>query len=145
MFSLKAKHVNTGAGVAHMWLKWLRVLRGRWARMNPRGCRESSQAVSGVQLEPRWEGRARGLLLTGGAYLPSSSARVPTVEFAASDYCWASWRPALRRPRVCICLRAVVLKGWRNMGSDPYRIRDLPLPRLGESSRTGVSGKGVQL
>lgn len=27
MFDLKAKHMNKGAGVAHTWLKWLKVLK----------------------------------------------------------------------------------------------------------------------
>lgn len=141
LFSLKAKHVNTGAGVAHMWLKWLRVLRGRWATYEPRGCGESSQAGEEAQLEPRWEGRARGRLLTGGELHTFIICKSPL--WSLQPLTTAALRPALPPARVCICLRARFLRAGE-IWVRPHRIQGpATSPRLGRAPGQGSLEKGV--
>ena len=53
----------------------------------------------------------------------------------------AALKPALRLPRVCICPRARFLRAGE-MWVRLHGMGDLPLLRWGESSRTGVSGRG---
>lgn len=84
--------------------KWLRVLRGRWSRMNPRGCGRAARPEEGTARAPVG-GRGQGPLLTGGGLLAfSSSARVPTVEFAASDYCCSRGQPSAGPGSVSACV-----------------------------------------
>lgn len=126
--------------MAHMWLKWLRVLRGALGPHEPQRLPGEQPGRREAQLEPRWEGRARGRLLTGGG-LTCLHHLLESPLWSLQPLTTAALRPALRRPRVCICLRARFLRAGE-IWVRPHRIRDLPLPRLGESSRTGVSGKG---
>ena len=64
MFNLKAKHMNKGAGVAHMWLKWLRELRRVLGLDEPQKLPGEQPMPEGDSHSHGRQGRVWGGLLT---------------------------------------------------------------------------------